>query len=60
MIPRSDIDVATKGDIALLRKEIEAIHVRIETQSNKIIVQSGGLFIAVLGAIEIINRAWPA
>jgi len=45
-------DVATKGDIALLRKEIEA-------QTNKIIVQVGGLFIAILGAIEIINRVWP-
>jgi len=44
--------VATKGDIALLRKEIE-------TQTNKIIAQVGGLFIAILGAIEIINRVWP-
>jgi len=53
-------DVATKGDIALLQKEIEAVHAKIEAQSNKIIVQVGGLFIAILGAIEIVNRVWPA
>jgi len=52
---RVNADVATKSDVALLRKEIEAIHVKIEAQSNKIIVQVGGLFIAVLGAIEIIR-----
>jgi len=45
-------DVATKGDIALLRQEME-------TWANKIVIRIGGLFIAVMAAVEVINRVWP-
>jgi len=46
-------DVATKADIALLRQEMAA-------QTDKITIRVAGVFIAILGAIEVFNRVWPA
>jgi len=46
-------EVATKADLALLRQEMAA-------QTDKITIRVAGVFIAVLGAIEVFNRVWPA
>jgi len=73
-IAHNAADVATKNDVAdlrkdtdnkfeLLRKDIammeQRLDAKIEAQGNKNTIRVAGLFIAILGAIEVINRVWP-
>jgi len=56
-------ELATKTDIERLDTKIEAqgksLHAKIEAESNKIIIRIGGTVVAVLVALEVINRFWP-
>jgi len=67
-------DVATKADVADLRKDTDSkfellrnemstafslLNAKIEAESNRIIIRLGGTVVAVLLALEVINRFWP-
>jgi len=63
-------ELATRADIDRLDTKIDrldtkietqgkSVHAKIEAESNKVIIRIGGAVVAVLLALEVINRFWP-
>jgi len=56
-------EIATRSDIERLDTKIDtqgkSLHAKIEAESNKIIIRIGGMIVAVLLGLEVVNRFWP-
>jgi len=58
-----NVNTDMKTGFSLVQKDIAALEQRLDTkieaQTNKIIIRIGGAVVAVLVALEVINRFWP-